>query len=67
MLELLLILFNTIGLWLKIMFRALDLITLLIQQFAKYKWRKLNKLTLKIEPIIFTTIKLIEKILMRGC
>ena len=49
------------------MFRALDLITLLIQQFAKYKWRKLNKLTLKIEPIIFTTIKLIEKILMRGC
>ena len=31
-----------------------------------YKWEKLNKLTLKIEPIIFTTIKLIEKILMQG-
>ena len=49
------------------MFRALNLIILIKQQFAKYKWGKLNKLTLKIEPIIFTTIKLIEKILMRGC
>ena len=27
--------------------------------YYTYKWEKLNKLTLKIEPIIFTTIKLI--------
>ena len=27
--------------------------------YETYKWEKLNKLTLKIEPIIFTTIKLI--------
>ena len=37
----------------------LSLILVLRQQFTKYKWEKLNKLTLKIEPIIFTTIKLI--------
>ena len=29
------------------------------QQFTKYKRQNLNILTLKIEPIIFTTIKLI--------
>ena len=29
------------------------------QQFTKYKWEKLEKLTLKIELIIFTMIKLI--------
>ena len=49
------------------MFRALNLVTVLKQQFTKYKWGKLNKLTLKIERIIFKTIKLIEKILMQGC
>ena len=37
------------------------------QQFTKYKWQKLDKLTLKIELIIFTMIKLIEKILMQVC
>ena len=39
--ELALILFITIGLWLKIMFCALNLIFLLKQQFTKYKWEKL--------------------------
>ena len=29
------------------------------QQFTKYKWEKLDRLTLKIELIIFTTIGLI--------
>ena len=34
------------------------------QKSTKYKWKKLDKLTSKIELIIFTTIKLIQKILM---
>ena len=37
------------------------------QKSTKYKWEKLDKLTLKIELIIFTTIKLIKKILMQVC
>ena len=38
------------------------------QQFAKLiKWGKSNKLTLKIELIIFTTILSVSKILMPSC
>ena len=60
LLELLLILFITIGLWLKIIFCALSLMLTKKQGFGKLiKWEKSNKLTLKIELIIFTTIKLI--------
>ena len=39
------------------MFLALNLVLTKKQRFGK--WDKLNKLTLKIELIIFTTIKLI--------
>ena len=53
--ELVLILFITIGLWLK-MFRTLNLIIVLKQQFTKLvNGRSQTKLTLKIELIIFTT------------
>ena len=38
------------------------------QQFTKIiKWEKSNKLTLKIELIIFTMTLSISKILMQGC
>ena len=54
----------TIGLWLKIMFLALNLVLTKKQKFGEcnsiewtYKWEKSDKLVLKIELIIFTTIK----------
>ena len=45
--------------YLKKMFSMLTLILAIKEQFTKYKWGKLNKLTLKIKPSNFTTIKLI--------
>ena len=58
-LELALILFILIGTENNI-FHVLSLVLTLKQQFIeRIKWEKLNKLTLKIEPTIFTTIKLI--------
>ena len=53
--------------YLKKMLLVLSLMLALKQQFTKYKWEMLSKLTLKIKLIIFTTIKLIEKILIQGC
>ena len=44
------------------MFFALNLVLTKKQRFGKtYKWKKSDKLTLKIELIVFTIIKLILK------
>ena len=48
----------------------LSMLTLILtkeQEFTKYKWEKLDQLTLKIELIITKTTELISKTLMKGC